>query len=479
MSRLAAHQTQCPYCHHHFNVTNEALVIKSGYARCPDCGRLFHALDQYPAHVVTGLSLQPPAKPRVSTTPPATSRALTKANSAIKPPSKTQVTIPETRQPAHDSAVTEQAGTMTSATPLTIVPQASQRQTGQQATALPADHHVDDTKDLASDVLFDDKTGLDGDSDTNLVTALATTPATPKLEKTTTGLTTALDFEWVDDFAAIPTATTHGYDGEKTTKAPISDSQEEAWLAKLLEPDEANESEVSPAVKANHAPVHHAQAMLPNHALEDFVAPKANDDNVSDLLAALGVGTKEDIPSREPDYLHKVNQRLNTTPTAKPDIDTHATRLKTVFWAAGCGLLALALMLQYVIFNLDTLVKNPATARSLAGVCALLPVDCNLPLANTQAIDSRVLSVIATPRDRAKSDLVFTLKNTSAESVLYPNLKITLRRGNEPKAQLLLTPAQYVSSNSTQLNAQQLTPIKLRIDYPKRQFEQVNIEMFY
>lgn len=64
---MATHQTQCPSCQHKFEITDEQLQLKSGYARCGNCKSIFSAID----HLVSTLNRTPiQPTPAVATTKP-------------------------------------------------------------------------------------------------------------------------------------------------------------------------------------------------------------------------------------------------------------------------------------------------------------------------------------------------------------------------------------------------------------------------
>lgn len=436
MTSSAVHQTECPYCQHIVSVTDEELVIKGGYVRCDNCNRLFNAVQQLPSPVADTLSA--------------------KSGKFVLP--TTPVASADENQPTDSKT--------------------GRHQPTKQATAnkRPATKNQHRDKLISDDmVLFDDDTGVDEDTDsqpvpTHTITSSAVNPKQPHAIDNK-----PLDFELIDNFDALPTQPAPSFNEITTDKSNKKNVEDDAvWLNKLLEDEDG--ADVSPVQTT-------AQPAKPSRPVSKrktpMVAPTdKQEDKVSKMLDFLGVGIKKSSTIDKGEYLRKLEQRLNKN-TPAPHLATTKSGTTALVWGIGSVILLVLLLLQYVIFNIETLMKNPSTARTLTKVCSLSPIDCQLARANTDVIDSRVLVLTPTRGNHNQSDLVFTLKNTSRGAVLYPNLKITLRSGNEPKAQFILTPSQYISPAVSQMSAQQLKPVKLRIDYPRRKFEQVNIDMFY
>lgn len=398
MTRTATHLTRCPFCEHTFAITEEQLGVKSGYARCANCEKIFSAID----NILTVTGTATPAV-NLSNSP------TTHAPSAISETKPTASPIPTSNSAVKPSVTTA----------------------------------VSDEKPLSDDtpLLFDDHLGI-ADKDEEQP------KSTNKLGQQADS--NEADFEIIDNFDSLPTPPTASLSQPTASK---KDSQDEAWLTQLLEQENKQ----------------------PDPIIDTKLTPVTNQTNdVTLMLEDLGVGVKHETAPNEDEYQKKLEQRLSSQVASQRRLKTGSGM--TIVWAVGSLLLGLALWVQYTLFNMNDLVKDPVKAGHVATVCSLL--SCKPPLADTKAIDVRTLS-LTSASDAQKSDMILSLKNTTQQTVLFPNLKVTLRQGNETKAQFVLTPNQYTEANNTTLLPKQIQPLKLRIDYPKSKFEQANIDVFY
>lgn len=62
---MTTHKTQCPSCQYVFEITDEQLQLKSGYARCGHCKSIFSAID----HLLSTIN-RTPIQPTPATTKP-------------------------------------------------------------------------------------------------------------------------------------------------------------------------------------------------------------------------------------------------------------------------------------------------------------------------------------------------------------------------------------------------------------------------
>lgn len=62
-----------------------------------------------------------------------------------------------------------------------------------------------------------------------------------------------------------------------------------------------------------------------------------------------------------------------------------------LIWGLGSLLLIGLLGLQYVIFNLDSLLKDPEKAAKIHSLCAI--VSCDLPIANVSMLKTETLNL--------------------------------------------------------------------------------------
>lgn len=397
----STHLTQCPACQHTFNITDEQLGLKSGYARCGNCQKIFSAIDniisQTTANAVTpSASLAQPATPAI---PPA---AHTTPVAPTAPLSKAEI---------DKSAADELA------------------------------------------MLFDDHLGLD-EAGTLVKTApAASNPRAIKREQPAAA--SSDDFDIIDNFDSLPTSPKGGDVFESTVSSNAKDSDNEAWLNELLEEDNKK-----------------YQTPIDDNKLTTI---QRQDNDVTHMLEEFGVGVKYETAPSENEYQQKLEQRLAGQVASQRRVKAGSTGM-TAIWAIGSLLLGVALWAQYIFFNFNDLIKDPSKVGQVSALCSV--VQCKMPLADTNAVEVSTLTINTAKGDAQKTDLVLVVKNKTQQSVLFPNLKFTLRQGNQTKAQFVLTPKQYVDDSTTMLSGQ-IEPIKLRIDYPKSQFEQANIDVFY
>ncbi|MFW2177351.1 MULTISPECIES: DUF3426 domain-containing protein [unclassified Moraxella] len=373
------HQTQCPSCQHIFNITNEQLSLKSGFARCNNCHKIFSAVEN-----LIG-------SPVVPTSPTA---------------------HPPVQAPAKDNS-------------------------------------------FHTDLLFDDDSGLDesGNPINDPTPKVHTFSSSRRGKKNANA---SADLEIIENFDDLPSKKLPTFTNNKNADSDHDDS----WVNELLEAENRNEE---------------VKEVIPNSKLSTI---SRESNNVSSLLDELGVGVDFEAPAHEDKYLQKVEQRFQNQASSQKGIKTTSIGM-TLIWAIGSLLLGLLLVAQYAIFNVNQLVTKPQTLNTLTSVCELSPIDCNLPMADTSLLNIKTLTVTPSKQDSKKTDVIFTLENTAQRQLVYPNLKITLRSATTTQAQLLLSPREYTETDSAYLVGGQIKPVKLRIDFPKSNFEHVDIEPIY
>ena len=224
--------------------------------------------------------------------------------------------------------------------------------------------------------------------------------------------------------------------------ANIDDNADESWLEKLLK--EQNQSED---------------------------VPKDQTD-LSELLASMGVSLKDED--------HAKAAHLNQQQTEAKFSPTPARRsIASLLWTLGCLVLILLLFAQYVIFNLDDLVKNPAHAERLQKVCAIAA--CSLPSANLAALST---SDIKHQPSRIKtassfSDISVTLNNQSAQAQLLPHVKMSVYGDNALIGAFIAAPEDYLLSTQSQLGAQNRKQLLFTVPVANAQISKVSVEPIY
>ncbi len=137
------------------------------------------------------------------------------------------------------------------------------------------------------------------------------------------------------------------------------------------------------------------------------------------------------------------------------------------------------MLAQYVIFNLENLVKNPAHAERLQAICSVAA--CSLPSADLTAL---TITNINHKSSRIKttgthSDVSATLNNQSEKAQLYPNVKVSVYGKNDLIGEFIATPADYLLSKQSQLTANSRQQLLFTIPVGNAQIREVTINPLY
>jgi len=196
----------------------------------------------------------------------------------------------------------------------------------------------------------------------------------------------------------------------------------------------------------------------------------ADDTDLSQILLDMGVPIRTDESSLE-ERLKKSQSHFASTPT------THS--IASILWLLGCLVLALLLAAQYVMFNLDTLIKNPNHAQRLQAICSIAA--CRLPSADLSALTvsntTHRSSQIKTTG--AFSDIGATLNNQSAQAQLYPNVKVSVYGDNALIGMFIAAPSDYLLGKQSQLPAADQRRLLFTIPIANTQIRQVTMTPIY
>lgn len=222
--------------------------------------------------------------------------------------------------------------------------------------------------------------------------------------------------------------------------ANVESTDNNSWLQKLLE--EQNQDEETPP----------------------------DDTDLSQLLSDMGVPVKDEDPAAD-DRLRK---------TQLPFAPTQTTRsIASLLWILGCLVLALLLAAQYVIFNLENLVKNPAYAQRLQSICSVAA--CSLPSAKLSALtisnNFHRSSQIKTAG--TFSDIGATLTNGSPQAQLYPNVKISVYGKDEIIGEFIADPNDYLLGKQSQLAANTDRQLLFTIPVANAQIRDITMTALY
>mgnify|MGYP000341909451 CR=1 FL=1 len=324
--------------------------------------------------------------------------------------------------------------------------------------------------DKSEEILFDDESGIDEAG--NLIVDEPVKPISPyPLSQSHTksayakSNSTIDDLEIIDNFDQLPIAKNSNPKvliGDEDAVEAIDLAQdnetlgdEQAWLLSLMAQADDNE------------------------AADDTAGAKRGMDGVfnTDIFDQIPIDTRSEQQADLLAYQQKIDERLSQQVSSQQLANAKIFNM-SIIWGLGSLLLVFLLAAQYIIFNIDTLITSKANAAMLSNICHKIPA-CQLPIADTGLIDVQMLALAHSSKQAGKTDLVFTLTNTTDNNIVYPSVKVSLRSGNTILAQTLLTPSHYLEAGNNYLMPHQIKPVKLRIDFPKTKVQAANIELIY
>ena len=223
--------------------------------------------------------------------------------------------------------------------------------------------------------------------------------------------------------------------------ANIDNTADESWLEKLLKEQNQGE-EVS-----------------------------NNDTDLSQLLLDMGVDFKEENDQAAHSKRLQAQAKFSPTPSRRS--------MASLLWTLGCLVLALLLFAQYVMFNLNTLVKNPVHAERLQTLCSI--AICSLPSADLSAFSVSDTKYQAS-RINTKSgfsDISTAINNQSSQAQLYPHIKVSVYGVNALIGEFIAAPEQYLVGKQSQLAAKSRKQILLTIPVANTQITKVAINPIY
>ena len=324
--------------------------------------------------------------------------------------------------------------------------------------------------DKSEEILFDDESGIDEAG--NLIVDEPVKPISPyPLSQSHTksayakSNSTIDDLEIIDNFDQLPIAKNTNPKvliGDEDAVEAIDLAQdnetlgdEQAWLLSLMAQADDNE------------------------AADDTAGAKRGMDGVfnTDIFDQIPIDTRSEQQSDLLAYQQKIDERLSQQVSSQQLANAKIFNM-SIIWGLGSLLLVFLLAVQYIIFNIDTLITSKTNAAVLSNICHKIPA-CQLPIADTGLIDVQMLALAHSSKQAGQTDMIFTLTNTTDNNIIYPSVKVSLRSGNTILAQTLLTPSHYLEAGNNYLMPHQIKPVKLRIDFPKTKVQAANIELIY
>lgn len=222
--------------------------------------------------------------------------------------------------------------------------------------------------------------------------------------------------------------------------ASIEEAEDNSWLEQLLEEESTSET------------------------------PTESDTDLSQVLSSLGVPFNDKDTASQ----GQTNQRYASM-GSQPVRYSAASLL----WMIGCLVLVLLLFAQYVIFNLDTLVKNPAYAERLQAICSVAA--CSLPSADLTALSVTTIShqpsQIKAPS--TFSEISATLNNQSTKAQLYPNLMVSVYGADGMIGTFIAEPGDYLLGKQSQLAASGRKQLLFTVPVTNAQIRDIVITPLY
>ena len=288
----------------------------------------------------------------------------------------------------------------------------------------------------------------------------------------------------------------------------------DAWLAQAADSDTLDDTSLKKAIKAsessnnllkatstpnlssNNAPSSSAQVALSSAAanhihasidnttdeswLEKLLKEQNQDEDVpnqnsntdlSQLLVNMGVDLKEDNNNQEARARLQEATEFSPTPSRRS--------VATLLWLCGCLVLAMLLFAQYIIFNLNHLVKNPSHAERLQTICSI--VACSLPSADLKALGMSDISYQSSRVNPTSgfSDISAAINNQSSQAQLYPHVKVSIYGADLLIGEFIAAPDQYLVGKQSQLAPNSRKQLLFTVPVSESQITKIAITPIY
>ena len=153
--------------------------------------------------------------------------------------------------------------------------------------------------------------------------------------------------------------------------------------------------------------------------------------------------------------------------------------MASLLWICGCLVLVMLLFAQYIIFNLNHLVKNPNHAERLQTICSL--VACSLPSADLKTLS---MSDISSQSSRVHpksgfSDISAAINNQSSQAQLYPHMKVSVYGSDALIGEFIAAPDQYLVGKQSQLAANSRKQLLFTVPVADTQITKIVITPIY
>ncbi|WP_230656980.1 DUF3426 domain-containing protein [Psychrobacter sp. I-STPA10] len=267
--------------------------------------------------------------------------------------------------------------------------------------------------------------------------------------------------------AAINTKNTNRAQADSTKVSNNSGQKQPITKKQTINSQAINSQNTS-----SQAPLLAASAATHTHTTKDSIAPYSAPKS-----------TAQSHTTKKPATLFNTSPKaikdeyMQATTPSMQQINTHRSIYVSLFWTFGCLALLLLLLAQYVIFNLDNLIKNPNSQKKLAVFCHT--VSCSLPSAELQNIMITHKTLRASKVMKGKTDILASLVNNSDQEQLYPNLHVRLYQDQTLLGEFIATPQDYLTVSQRILGRKQVKLFMLRVDIPRNKITEVDITPLY
>lgn len=308
------------------------------------------------------------------------------------------------------------------------------------------DISIDDNIDFDENALFDDNSGLGADEDTELL-------------------------DEMDDVLQIDESFHQNLNTKKNSDdfGDMDDQQDEYsddWAAKLVEDEEQRHVNFNQFSDAGY---------------QKREVTQIEDDELLDFLQEMGAEKTQfdDAQLDSKIIASRVAQRMtHQQPTAQMKAEKISV-LSVLLWGIACVFMLVLLLAQYIYFNFDTLAKNNTYRNQLTSICQ--SIGCSVPAADIAKFSISNQHMLPVNGQNNKTELVFTLNNTSNQDQLFPSLQIMLTNPMQQQTTgLVATPRQYLEFVDQRLMlAQSKKEVRLTINSPLSDISHYNVSALY
>ena len=436
-------KTQCPHCHAVFNINKTQLDQKTATVCCEHCQQSFLVNNNLIVTAATEQSTDDIVVENKTAAVSTSNISIDKQNSTVSPESKT-LTKPN----------------------ITLAPA--------EADILIHDNMLDD--DLIDDGLMDDELIHD---DMEIEDFEEEDLEYGSLDSMDAWLTQATD----NNPTAIKDKNIHSAKNNSKTLDKSSHLSVSPVENASLVKTSLNEDSSAAHVALSSAAANDIHANIDDNADESWLEKLLKEQNqsedttkdqtdLSELLASMGVSIKNEDHTNALRVKQQQSQdKFSPTPARRS--------IASLLWTLGCLVLILLLFAQYVIFNLDNLVKNPAHAERLQKVCAIAA--CSLPSANLAALSTSDIKHQPSRIDTTSSfsDISVTLNNQSAQAQILPHIKVSVYGDHALIGAFIAAPEDYLLSTQSQLGASSRKQLLFTVPVAHAQISKVSVEPIY